>query len=64
MSMTAWSLEDDSSDQTLADGSERFPGKYIDCYRSRTLFLAAFGIVGEIENHYKNKQKRGKRNDE
>lgn len=27
-------------------------------------FLAAFGIVGEIENHYKNKQKRGKRNDE
>lgn len=26
-------------------------------------FLVAFGIVGEIENHYKNKLKRGKRND-
>lgn len=26
-------------------------------------FLVAFGIVDEIENHYKNKQKRGKRND-
>lgn len=26
-------------------------------------FLLAFGIAGEIENHYKNKQKRGKRND-
>lgn len=25
--------------------------------------LVAFGIVGEIENHNKNKQKRGKRND-
>ena len=26
-------------------------------------FLVALGIIGEIENHYKNKQKRGKRND-
>lgn len=26
-------------------------------------FLIAVGIVGEIENHNKNKQKRGKRND-
>lgn len=26
-------------------------------------FLVAFGIVGEIENYYRNKQKRGKRNE-
>lgn len=26
-------------------------------------FLVAFGIATEIENYYKNKQKRGKRNE-
>lgn len=26
-------------------------------------FLVAFGIAGEIENYYENKQKRGKRNE-